>query len=315
MIPDEGTIGVVGAGVIGTGVCQAFAESGFHVVAVDVDPAQLQRSRNNIQRGIRLRSLLRSASTDREVGPILDRIRFTSDPGALASSGWLIENVTERWDTKARLYPELDRICPPTTRFAVNTSAIPITRVAGLTQRPERVVGMHFMNPVPLMSMVEVVRGRLTSDETIEAAKRLLSTLGRECIVVSDSPGFVTNRVMMLTVNEAAFLLQEGVARSAEDVDRLFKTCFGHRMGPLETADLIGLDTVLLSLEVLRDETGDPKFRPCPLLRNLVYAGMLGRKSGEGFHSYEGAGASSPPQRRESDGPSARQGLHPRLSG
>jgi 3-hydroxybutyryl-CoA dehydrogenase len=167
-----------------------------------------------------------------------------------------------------------------------NTSAIPITRFASVNGRPERVIGMHFMNPVPLMPLVEIIRGVHTSEATIAAAVSLLKQAGRESILVNDSPGFVTNRVMMLMVNEAMFLVQEGVA-SVEDVDRLFKTCFGHKMGPLETADLIGLDTVLRSIEVIYDELNDSKYRPCPLLKKMVYAGMNGRKSGKGFYDYK----------------------------
>jgi 3-hydroxybutyryl-CoA dehydrogenase len=194
--------------------------------------------------------------------------------------------VTEKWEVKAAVYADLDRVCPPGCVFGVNTSAIPITRVASATARPAEVVGTHFMNPAPMKPTVEVIRGFHTSEETIERTRGLLASIKKDAIVVNDSPGFVTNRVMMLTVNEAVFCVQEGVAAPA-DVDRLFKECFGHRMGPLETADLIGLDTILYSLEVLYDHHNDPKFRPCPRLRTLVDAGLLGRKSGRGFYEYE----------------------------
>jgi 3-hydroxybutyryl-CoA dehydrogenase len=169
--------------------------------------------------------------------------------------------------------------------LAVNTSAIPITRIAGLTSRPASVIGMHFMNPVPFKPTVEVIRGFHTSEATIAVAKGLLARMNKECVVVNDSPGFVTNRVMMLTVNEAMFLVQEQVA-AVPEVDHLFKQCFGHKMGPLETADLIGLDTVLLSIEVLYESLGDSKYRPCPLLRKMVDAGLFGRKNGRGFYEY-----------------------------
>ena len=170
--------------------------------------------------------------------------------------------------------------------FAANTSAIPITRIASLTRRPARVIGMHFMNPVPLKPVVEVIRGYYTADETVALAQGLLAGMGKEGVVVNDSPGFVSNRVLMLTINEAIFLLHEGVA-AAEDVDKIFKGCFGHKMGPLETADLIGLDTILLSIEVLYESFNDSKYRPCPLLKKMVDAGLYGQKSGQGFYTYQ----------------------------
>jgi 3-hydroxybutyryl-CoA dehydrogenase len=216
---------------------------------------------------------------------VLSRIELTTDYQALESSEFVIENVTEKWDIKKEVYPELDRICPERCVFAANTSAISITRLASLTQRAAQVVGMHFMNQVPLKKMVEVIRGYHTSSHAIEMAQALLAQMGKEGIVVNDSPGFVSNRVLMLTINEAIFVVQDQVA-PAVDVDRIFKTCFEHKMGPLETADLIGLDTILLSLEVLYESFNDSKYRPCPLLKKLVDAGLLGRKSGQGFYSY-----------------------------
>jgi 3-hydroxybutyryl-CoA dehydrogenase len=170
--------------------------------------------------------------------------------------------------------------------FAVNTSAISITRIASVTSRAPQVIGMHFMNPVPLKPMVEVIRGYHTSEQTIDTAKALVAAMDKECIVVNDSPGFVTNRVMMLTINEAIFMVQEQVS-SVVEIDRLFKQCFGHKMGPLETADLIGLDTILLSIEVLYESFNDSKYRPCPLLKQMVDAGLYGRKSGRGFYTYQ----------------------------
>jgi 3-hydroxybutyryl-CoA dehydrogenase len=199
--------------------------------------------------------------------------------------GFVIENVTEKWEIKQKVYVQLDAICPKPCIFAANTSAIPITRLASVTRRAPKVIGMHFMNPVPLKPMVEVIRGVHTSDETVETAKNFLAQMGKECIIVNDSPGFVSNRVLMLAINEAIYLLQEQVA-SAEDVDRIFKTCFGHKMGPLETADLIGLDTVLYSIKVLYESFNDSKYRPCPLLKKMVDAGLYGQKSGQGFYTY-----------------------------
>lgn len=286
-------IGVVGAGTMGTGVSQAFAEAGFAVVLVDVDPAALRRSRDEIAAALRLAPLLRpDAKPVENVDAVLELVEPADDLEALADADYVVENATEKWEVKSAIYPELDRICRDGCRFGVNTSAIPITRVASLTSRPEDVVGVHFMNPAPLKPTVEVIRGLHTSEETIELTRRLLAAIGKDAIVVADSPGFVTNRVMMLMVNEAMFLLHENVA-PAQEIDRLFKECFGHKMGPLETADLIGLDTVLYSLEVLYDELQDPKFRPCPLLRQLVYAGLNGKKGGRGFYRYVAAPATA----------------------
>jgi 3-hydroxybutyryl-CoA dehydrogenase len=280
-------IGVVGAGTMGTGVAQLFAEAGHEVVLVDVGDDELERARDAVTRSVWMTPLTRPSAPDLPVAEVMGRISFTTDAGRLRHAGFVIENVTEDWEIKRRLYGELDRICPPHVPFGVNTSAIPITRIAAVTGRAPRVVGTHFMNPAPVKPTVEVIRGYHTSDETIERTGALLAGAGRKFIVVADSPGFVTNRVLMLMVNEAIFLLHERVAASVADVDRLFKECFGHAMGPLETADLIGLDTVLLSLEVLYDNLNDPKYRPCPLLRTMVHAGLHGRKTGQGFHAYE----------------------------
>jgi 3-hydroxybutyryl-CoA dehydrogenase len=283
-------LGVVGAGTMGTGVAQLLAEGGHRVVLVDVSEAALDRARSAIGQSVRLAPLVRPSARRRDPGEVLDRIRLTTDLGDVHDADLVVENVTERWETKRDVYAEMERICSPGTVFGVNTSAIPITRVASVTRRPALVVGMHFMNPAPLKPTVELIRGHHTSDATIDRARSLLASVGRRSIVVNDSPGFVTNRVLMLMVNEAIFLVHEGVA-DAPTVDRLFRECIGHPMGPLETTDLIGLDTVLLSLEVLHEQFGDPKYRPCPLLRRLVEAGLLGRKSGRGFHTYEQPGA------------------------
>jgi 3-hydroxybutyryl-CoA dehydrogenase len=282
-------IGVVGAGTMGTGVAQLFAENGTEVVLIDLARSTLDRARTGIATGVRLAHLVRArggapASSDEVVG----RITFSTDLKDLGGVGFVVENITENWDAKRRLYAELDDICPPHAPFGVNTSAIPISRVAGVTRRPDKVIGTHFMNPAPLKPTVEVIRGFHTSQETLRQTAELLAGAGRRHIVVGDSAGFVTNRVLMLTVNEAIFLLHERVA-DVPSIDRLFKECFGHAMGPLATADLIGLDTVLYSLEVLYEEFNDPKYRPCPLLRRMVDAGLHGRKTGRGFHTYESA--------------------------
>jgi 3-hydroxybutyryl-CoA dehydrogenase len=275
---------VVGAGVIGSGVAQLFAQTGHEVFLIDISQEQLDAARRGIARNVKLFGLLRK---DGDRPPdVLERLHCSGDVGDLSGVDFVIENVTEDWELKRQVHEALDQVIPPDAPVAANTSAIPITRIASVGRRPERVIGMHFMNPVPLMPMVEIIRGAHTSEATIEAARSLLEQAGRQSILVNDSPGFVTNRVMMLMVNEAMFLVHEGVA-SVQDVDRLFKTCFGHKMGPLETADLIGLDTVLRSIEVIYAELNDSKYRPCPLLKKMVYAGTNGRKSGKGFYDYK----------------------------
>jgi 3-hydroxybutyryl-CoA dehydrogenase len=279
-------VGVVGAGVIGSGVAQLFAQTGHEVTLVDVSEAQLDRARRGVARNLAMQAMLQKERIN--AAEVVARLHPARDLDALAGVHFVIENVTEDWELKRGIHERLDAIVAESVPVAANTSAIPITRIASAHRRPERVVGMHFMNPVPLMPMVEVIRALHTSDEAIAAARTLVEQAGRQSIVVEDSPGFVTNRVMMLMVNEAMFLVHEGVS-SVQDIDRLFKTCFGHKMGPLETADLIGLDTVLRSIEVIHAEFNDDKYRPCPLLRKMVYAGLMGRKSGKGFYDYGAA--------------------------
>jgi 3-hydroxybutyryl-CoA dehydrogenase len=206
----------------------------------------------------------------------------------LAECDFVVENVTEEWKTKKDLYEQLDAVVPAGVRFGVNTSCISITQIGSVTRRPADVIGVHFMNPVHLMPTVEVIRAFHTSDETVQALQELLGALQKEAIVVEDLPGFVSNRISHLFMNEAAFVLQDKVA-TADKIDLIFKKCFGHRMGPLETADLIGLDTVMHSLDVLYESFRDSKYRCCPLLRTLVHAGHLGRKTGRGFHLYRDA--------------------------
>jgi len=279
------TIGVVGAGVMGVGVAQSAAQAGFDVILLDVDDAILAKAMSEIRSNLRFHAMLDPAAPRVDVKQVLTRITTTRDPALLARADFVVENVVEKWEVKRSVYEQIDRICPPHCMFAVNTSAISITRVGALTGRAAKVVGMHFMNPVPLKDTVEVIRGFHTSDGTIAAAGAFLARMGKRAVVVKDSPGFVSNRVLMLTINEAVNLVQEGVAEPA-DVDRIFESCFGHKMGPLATGDLIGLDTILLSLEVLQDSFGDPKFRPSTLLKQMVDAGLHGRKSGRGFFSY-----------------------------
>lgn len=279
-------VGVVGAGVMGIGVSQNLAQTGYQVILVDISEAILEAAEQEIKKNIRFQTLFNKEKKVGSPDDILKKITFSTNYKLLDRADFVVENVTEKWDIKKEVYAQLDAICPERTVFAANTSAIPITRIASATKRPKNVIGMHFMNPVPMKSMVEVIRGYHTSDETIEIAKSFLAQMGKECIIVNDSPGFVSNRVLMLTINEAIFLLQERVA-SASDVDKIFKTCFGHKMGPLETADLIGLDTILLSIEVLYESFKDSKYRPCPLLKQMVEAGLYGQKSKQGFYVYQ----------------------------
>jgi 3-hydroxybutyryl-CoA dehydrogenase len=288
-IEHNSVVGIVGAGTMGTGVAQNLAASGFtEVVLLDLSAEILAQARARIARDLRFARMFGgSLAGAPDTATLLSRIRFETDYAAFSRAAFVIENALERWDVKEPIYRRLDAVCPPECVFAANTSAIPITKIAGVTQRPDRVAGIHFMNPVPLKPAVEVIRGVHTSEATLDTVKSLLTGMGKQWIVVNDSPGFVSNRVLMLTINEAIFLVHEQVA-SPEDVDRIFKSCFGHKMGPLETGDLIGLDTILDSLVVLYESFNDPKFRPCPLLRKLVDAGYTGRKAGRGIFAYPG---------------------------
>ncbi|MGW7290873.1 3-hydroxyacyl-CoA dehydrogenase family protein [Streptomyces xiamenensis] len=279
-------VGVVGAGVMGTGLTQNLTEHGHEVVLTDRSKEALDRARSEIERYERFGALLGATGPRRE--DMTQRVTYSTDLQELGDVEFLVENITENWELKRALYPRLDEVCPPSTVFAVNTSAIPITKVAARTGRPDRVLGMHFMNPVPMKPTVEVIKGWHTSQETIDTALALLAGVGKNGVLVNDSPGFVSNRVLMLTINEAVFLVADGVA-TAEQVDQIFTECFGHRMGPLATADLIGLDTILYSIDVLYENFQDSKYRPCPLLQRMVDAGLHGRKSGEGFFRYADA--------------------------
>lgn len=280
-------VGVVGAGTIGRGVAQSLAQSGFEVGLTDISTEQLDSALADIAQSLRLARLFgqRDGAGADAAASVLGRISTSTSLDSVAAADFVIENVTENWDIKREVYRALDQICRPEAIFGANTSAVPITRIASVTSRPAQVIGMHFMNPVPLIATVEVIRGHFTSDETLLAAQNLLKQAGKEGIVVGDLPGFVTNRVLMLTINEAIFCIQDQVS-TAVDIDRIFKGCFGHKMGPLETADLIGLDTVLNSLTVMYESYRDCKFRPAPLLQKLVDARQLGCKSGAGFYRY-----------------------------
>lgn len=278
-------VGVVGAGVMGVGVAQNLAQTGHHVLLLDNSQAALDHARQEIRNNLRLHQMMNRAAAGESLDVTLGRISFLTSYEPFRDADFVIENVTENWPIKQTVHQTLDAICPARTVFAANTSAISITRIGSATRRPAQVLGMHFMNPVPMKPTVEVIRGYHTSPETIATAQGLLAAMGKEGIVVNDMPGFVSNRVLMLTVNEAVFLVQDQVA-AAEEVDAIFRSCFGHKMGPLETADLIGLDTILYSIEVLYESYNDSKYRPCPLLKKMVDAGLHGRKSGRGFYTY-----------------------------
>jgi 3-hydroxybutyryl-CoA dehydrogenase len=289
-------VGVVGAGTMGAGVAQCFAQAGHPVTVVDPDAEARRGGAERLRAGVRLAKLIRGREKggERQETAVADPVRlveFTAEADALAHVSYVVECAREREPLKAGIFRALDAVCPPGTVFASCTSAIPVARLGSFTDRPDRVIGTHFMNPAPLKDAVEVARSPHTSDETVDRTLALLAGIGKKPIVVGDGPGFVTNRVLMLTVNEAAYVLHEGTA-DAETVDQVFQECFGHPMGPLRTGDLIGLDTVADTLDVLRDHTGDERFTPCPLLAKLVAEGATGRKAGRGFHTYP-SGAST----------------------
>jgi 3-hydroxybutyryl-CoA dehydrogenase len=278
-------VGVVGAGNIGAGVVTDLVLHGINAVVVDLSEEILKKAEAQVLKNIRFASLFSKDLPRLTREETSKRLVLTTELKDVASCDFVIENVTENWDIKKGVYEKLEKAVPPEVCFGANTSCISITQIGGATKRPANVVGVHFMNPAHLMPTVEVIRGFQTSDRTVEILLQLFSRLGKEAIVVEDMPGFVSNRISHLFMNEAAFVLQDGVS-SAEKIDMIFKKCFGHKMGPLETADLIGLDTVVRSLDVLYESFQDPKYRCCPLLRKLVHAGYLGRKTGKGFHVY-----------------------------
>lgn len=277
-------IGIIGAGVMGRGVALAYAQYGHNIVLVDIEENVLEEAKKQIIRDYRFQGMYGKKCED-TIQNILGRITFTTQLENVEMCEYIIENVTENWEIKKNVYLQLNKICNENTIYAVNTSCFSITRVGALMNKPENVIGSHYMNPAHIKSTVEVIKGYHTSEKTINTTLELLKTIEKEGVVVNDLPGFVSNRVLMLTVNEAIYLVHEGVAE-AKDVDKIFKQCFGHKMGPLETADLIGLDTILFSVEVLYESYCDSKYRPCPLLKKMVNAGLLGRKSGQGFYAY-----------------------------
>lgn len=278
-------IGVVGAGTMGNGIAHVFAQHHYDVVLVDVSREVLDRALNTIRKNMD-RQVRKGILTEEERDQALARITPTTDLEALRDADFVVEAVVEQREIKRDLFRKLDELTRPEVMLASNTSSISITELGAATDRPERVVGMHFMNPVPVMRLVEVVRGQLTDDDTVETVVSLAKALEKIPAVVNDYPGFVANRILMPMINEACYALMEGVA-DRDAIDTVMKLGANHPMGPLALADLIGLDVVLFILEVLHRDLGDPKFRPCPLLRRMVAAGLLGRKTGRGFYTYE----------------------------
>jgi 3-hydroxybutyryl-CoA dehydrogenase len=278
------TVGVVGAGTMGSGIAHVFARSGFRVLLCDVEQRFLDRAMGQIRTNL-AREAAKGKLAETDVEPALARITATTGRDDLATAEIVIEAAPERFELKAEIFRFLDSFVPEGSILATNTSSISITRLAAMTHRPEKVIGMHFFNPVPVMALVEVVRGMATSDSTYKAVHELAIRLGKTPVEVNDAPGFVSNRVLMPLINEAAFAVMEGVA-TPEAVDQVFKLGMAHPMGPLTLADFIGLDVCVDILRVLHDGFGDPKYYPCPLLVRMVDAGWLGRKSGRGFFTY-----------------------------
>jgi len=278
------TVAVVGAGTMGSGIAHVFARSGFEVLLCDVEQRLLDRALAQIRTNLG-REAAKGKLPEAEIETAVRRIKATVDRGSLASAEFAVEAAPERFELKAEIFGALDEILGAGVILASNTSSISITKLAALTRRPEQVIGMHFFNPVPVMALVEVVRGLATSDSTYASTHELAVLLGKTPVEVNDAPGFVSNRVLMPLINEAAFAVMEGVAEP-EAVDQVFKLGMAHPMGPLTLADFIGLDVCVDILRVLQEGIGDPKYRPCPLLVRMVDAGWLGRKSGRGFYSY-----------------------------
>ena len=277
-------VGVIGAGTMGNGIAHVFARSGYNVILCDVEQRFLEKAIATISKNLD-REVAKNKITENDRSSALARIKSVTERPQLADCDFVIEAATERFEIKTEIFRDLDRLTRPEIILASNTSSISITRLAAVTKRPDKVIGMHFFNPVPVMKLVEVIRGLTTSQETFDAVRELSVKLEKTPVEVNDAPGFVPNRVLMPLLNEAMYAVMEGVA-TPEAVDEVFKLGMAHPMGPLTLADFIGLDICLDIMRVMQSGLGDPKYRPCPLLIKMVDAGWLGRKSGRGFYKY-----------------------------
>jgi 3-hydroxybutyryl-CoA dehydrogenase len=284
MTPSNDRIAVLGAGQMGNGIAHVFAQAGFPVTMIDISRDALARGKDTISKNLD-RQVKKGAVTADDKEKILGRVTTAESLDGASGATIVIEAVTEQRDLKFKIFDDLDRVAPSSAILASNTSSISITEIAARTKRPELVIGMHFMNPVPVMQLVEVIRGLATSDETTRRVVDLAKAVGKTPVEANDYPGFIANRILMPMINEACFALMEGVG-TRDAIDTVMKLGMNHPMGPLQLADFIGLDTCLAILEVLHDGLGDPKYRPCPLLRKYVASGWLGKKSGRGFYDY-----------------------------